>query len=79
MLFAHGFGCDQNMWRYVAPEFASSYRVVTFDHVGFGGSDMSAYRAERYSTLDGYADDVLEICHELGLRDVMFVGHSVAP
>ena len=78
ILFAHGFGCDQNMWRYVAPEFAGSYRVVTFDHVGSGGSDLSAYRAERYSTLDGYADDVLEICHELGLRDVIFVGHSVA-
>jgi sigma-B regulation protein RsbQ len=78
MIFAHGFGCDQNMWRYVAPAFEDRYRVVLFDHVGAGGSDLSAYRPARYSTLQGYADDVLEICRELDLDDVVFVGHSVS-
>jgi sigma-B regulation protein RsbQ len=78
MLFAHGFGCDQNMWRYVWPHFESDYRVVLFDHVGAGGSDLSSYDPVRYSELQGYADDVLEICRELDLRDVVFVGHSVS-
>ena len=78
MLFAHGFGCDQNMWRFVAPRFAVRFRVVLFDHVGAGGSDLTAYDIERYSTLDGYADDVVEICRDLGLRDVVYVGHSVS-
>ncbi len=78
MLFAHGFGCDQNMWRFVAPAFADRYRVVLFDHVGAGGSDLSAYDPARYGSLEGYAQDVLEICDELGLRDVIFVGHSVS-
>jgi sigma-B regulation protein RsbQ len=78
MLFAHGFGCDQNMWRLVAPRFERDYRVVLFDHVGAGESDASAYDPERYSSLRGYADDVLEICRELDLRDVVFVGHSVS-
>ena len=78
MVFAHGFGCDQNMWRYVWPEFADEYRVVLFDLVGAGGSDASAYDPDRYGTLRGYADDVLEICAELDLRDVIFVGHSVS-
>ncbi len=78
MLFAHGFGCDQNMWRFVWPAFADEYRVVLFDHVGAGGSDLSAYDPERYGTLHGYAGDVLEICRELELSDVVFVGHSVA-
>jgi sigma-B regulation protein RsbQ len=78
MLFAHGFGCDQNMWRFVWPRFERDYRVVLFDHVGAGGSDISAYDPERYSSLRGYADDVLEICRELDLRDVVFVGHSVS-
>jgi sigma-B regulation protein RsbQ len=78
MLFAHGFGCDQNMWRYVWPRFEGDYRVVLFDHVGAGGSDLSAYDPERYSSLQGYAQDVLEICRELDLRDVVFVGHSVS-
>jgi sigma-B regulation protein RsbQ len=78
MLFAHGFGCDQNMWRHVAPAFEDEYRVVLFDHVGAGGSDLAAYDREKYSKLQGYADDVLEICRELELRDVIFVGHSVS-
>src|ERR671916_205382 len=78
MVFAHGFGCDQNMWRYVAPVFEDRYRVVLFDHVGAGGSDLHAYDREKYSSLDGYAADVLEICRELELRNVVFVGHSVS-
>jgi sigma-B regulation protein RsbQ len=78
MLFAHGFGCDQHMWRLVAPRFEADFRVVLFDHVGAGSSDLSAYDPERYSTLAGYADDVVELCRELDLRDVIFVGHSVS-
>lgn len=78
ILFAHGFGCDQNMWRFVTPAFENDYKIVLFDYVGCGKSDMTAYNAERYSTLYGYADDVLEICRALGLRDVVFVGHSVS-
>ena len=78
MLFAHGFGCDQNMWRFVAPAFADDYRIVLFDYVGSGKSDVGAYDAQRYSTLDGYADDVLDVVHALDLRDVVFVGHSVS-
>jgi sigma-B regulation protein RsbQ len=78
LLFAHGFGCDQNMWRFVWPRFAGDYRVLLFDHVGAGGSDLSAYDPERYSDLRGYAEDVLEICRELDLRDVVLVGHSVS-
>jgi sigma-B regulation protein RsbQ len=78
MLFAHGFGCDQNMWRLVAPRFEDRFRVVLFDHVGAGRSDVGAYDPERYASLEGYAQDVLEICEELGLEDAIFVGHSVA-
>jgi sigma-B regulation protein RsbQ len=78
IMFAHGFGCDQHMWRYVWPAFAADYRVVLFDHVGAGGSDVRAYDSKRYSSLQGYAADMLDICHELELRDVVFVGHSVS-
>jgi sigma-B regulation protein RsbQ len=78
MMFAHGFGCDQNMWRFVHPAFADTHRIILFDHVGNGKSDLSAYDEKRYSTLDGYAEDVLQIIHELDLYDVVFVGHSVS-
>jgi sigma-B regulation protein RsbQ len=78
MLFAHGFGCDQNMWRFLAPRFAGHYRVVLFDHAGAGGSHPDTYDVERHARLDGYADDVLEICSAMGLEDVVFVGHSVS-
>jgi sigma-B regulation protein RsbQ len=78
MLFAHGFGCDQNMWRYVAPAFEDEYRVVLFDHVGAGWSDLAAYDRRKYSSLNGYAADILELCRELELHDVIFVGHSVS-
>ena len=66
MMFAPGFGCDQTMWRFVIPAFEDRYRVVAFDHVGTGASDVEAYDPDRYATLDGYADDVLQICEELG-------------
>jgi sigma-B regulation protein RsbQ len=78
MLFAHGFGCDQSMWRYVWPAFAEDHRIVLFDLVGFGNSDHSAWDPNRYASLEGYAEDVLEICRELELTDVVFVGHSVS-
>lgn len=78
LMFAHGFGCDQNMWRWVAPEFADSHRVILFDHVGAGGSDPGAYDPERHGSLAGYARDVLDICARLDLTDVVFVGHSVS-
>lgn len=78
MIFAHGFGCDQNMWRFVAPAFESDHRVILFDNVGAGSSDLTAYSRSKYSTLEGYADDVLDICRELDLHDVVFVGHSVS-
>ncbi len=78
MIFAHGFGCDQNMWRFVAPAFEDEYRIVLFDHVGAGLSDLSAYNPGRYASLQGYAADVLEICRELELKRAIFVGHSVS-
>src|SRR3954447_25990710 len=78
MLFAHGFGCDQNMWRFVAPGFEATHRVVLFDHVGAGGSDIASYDRQKYSTLEGYATDVLELLEELDLSNVIFVGHSVS-
>jgi sigma-B regulation protein RsbQ len=78
MLLAHGYGCDQNMWRFVAPAFEETHRVIRFDHVGAGRSDLRAYDDERYSSLEGYASDVLEIIHDLDLSDVDFVGHSVS-
>ena len=78
MLFAHGFGCDQNMWRFVTPAFEQDYRLVLFDYVGSGNSDLRAYNDTRYASLDGYATDVLDVCQALGLSDVIFVGHSVS-
>ncbi|GJG88866.1 sigma factor SigB regulation protein RsbQ [Gemmatimonadetes bacterium T265] len=78
MLFAHGFGCDQRMWRYVAPAFEPSYHTILFDYVGSGRSDRAAYDPARYRTLDGYAADVLDVVHALDLRDVVLVGHSVS-
>lgn len=77
-MFAHGFGCDQNMWRFVEPAFRDEFRTILFDHVGAGESDLKAYDAGKYSTLAGYADDVIEIGRELGLKDAVFVGHSVS-
>jgi sigma-B regulation protein RsbQ len=78
MLFAHGYGCDQNMWRFIVPAFGDRYKIILFDHVGHGHSDAAAFDPARYGSLEGYADDVLAICRELDLRDVIFVGHSVS-
>ncbi|MEU2115063.1 alpha/beta hydrolase [Streptomyces sp. NPDC016459] len=78
VVLAHGFGCDQNMWRLTVPALAPDHRVVLFDYVGSGRSDASAFSAERYASLDGYARDVAEVCEALDLRDAVFVGHSVS-
>lgn len=78
IMFAHGFGCDQNMWRYLTPEFEKNYRVILFDYVGSGKSDVSSYKSERYGSLQGYTQDILDICKALDLRDVILVGHSVS-
>lgn len=78
IVFSHGFGCDQNMWRFVAPNFEADFRTVLFDHVGAGASDLTAYDRVKYSKLDGYADDIVEILEELKLGPVVFVGHSVS-
>jgi sigma-B regulation protein RsbQ len=78
MIFAHGFGCDQNMWRFLTPAFENDYKIILFDYVGAGKSDKSAYNPERYASLQGYAQDVLDVCEELQLSNTIFVGHSVS-
>jgi sigma-B regulation protein RsbQ len=78
IMFAHGFGCDKAMWRFVAPAFEDRYRTVLFDNVGAGRSDLTAYSREKYGSLDGYADDVVAIGHKLDLKNAIFVGHSVS-
>lgn len=78
LMLAHGFGCDQNMWRFITPAFENDYKIILFDFVGAGKSDINAYNEERYSDLNGYAQDVLEICSTLNLTDIIFVGHSVS-
>lgn len=78
MVFAHGFGCDQNMWRFVWPAFAEQYRIVLFDHVGCGGSDLKKYDVAKYASLDGYAQDVIEMYRALDITHGVFVGHSVS-
>ena len=78
MLMAHGYGCDQNMWRFITPAFSSNYKIVLFDHVGSGKSDISSYDYKKYSSLEGYADDIVEICESLDLKNVILIGHSVA-
>lgn len=79
IVFAHGFGCSQQMWRHVAPAFEPDHRVVLFDHAGAGDSDLGAYDRSKYDSLHGYADDVAEIAEDLDLRDAVLVGHSSAP
>lgn len=78
MMFAHGFGCDQNMWRLITPAFENDYKIVLFDYVGAGKSDLRAYNEARYSNLNGYAQDVLDVCKALDLTNIIFVGHSVS-
>ena len=78
MFFAHGFGCDQNMWRLLAPAYGGRYRTVLFDHVGSGASDLSAYDSVKYDSLEGYADDMVELVREFSAGPAIFVGHSVS-
>src|SRR5687768_6227816 len=78
MVFAHGFGCSQGMWRFVTPAFAADHQVVLYDLTGMGDSDASAYDFQRHGTLDGHASDLIDVCEALALRDVVFVGHSVS-
>jgi len=78
MMFAHGFGCDQNMWRLIVPAFAENYKIILFDHVGAGLSDLNAYDPVKYNELDGYAQDIVEIAEALQLKEIIFVGHSVS-
>ena len=78
LFFAHGFGCDQNMWRFLTPGLAKHFTIVLFDYVGSGASDISQYDKKRYSQLEGYADDIIEICQALKLSNAIFVGHSVS-
>lgn len=78
LLFAHGFGCEQGMWQYITPAFKEEHRLILFDYVGSGESDLSAYDPDKYSRLEGYAKDVLDIIEELELKDVIFIGHSVS-
>ncbi|MER6347642.1 alpha/beta fold hydrolase [Streptomyces sp. NPDC001595] len=78
VVLAHGFGCDQNMWRLTVPALIDDHRVVLFDYVGSGRADPAAFSADRYGSMDGYAQDVVEVCEALDLRDAVFVGHSVS-
>jgi sigma-B regulation protein RsbQ len=78
IVFAHGFGCDQNMWRYVAPAFVEDFRILLFDHVGHGKSDLSVYSSTKYASLEAYADDLVEVCRDTGVIGGVFVGHSVS-
>jgi sigma-B regulation protein RsbQ len=78
MVLAHGYGCDQNMWRFITPAFEEDFRIILFDYVGHGKADASAFDRTRYATLDGYADDLLQICEALAIKDAVFVGHSVS-
>jgi sigma-B regulation protein RsbQ len=78
VMLAHGFGCDQEMWRRVTAPLSERFRIVLFDHVGSGGADPSAWDADRYASLDAYAGDILDIVDGLELRDAVFAGHSVA-
>lgn len=78
MLFAHGLGCDQQIWRSITPAFEGGYKIIAFDHIGSGQSDLAAYNKEKYSTLDGYARDLLGICQALNLENIILVGHSVS-
>lgn len=78
LMFAHGFGCDQGMWSRVVPYFSDDYRIVMFDHVGAGQSDLAAYDSDKYASLDGYAQDLLELCEVLDLEEVTLVAHSVS-
>ena len=78
LLLAHGFGCDQNMWRFILPALEPHYQVVLFDYVGSGNSLLTDYSQQKYSTLAGYAQDIKDVITELHLKDVTIIGHSVS-
>ncbi|MDO9476800.1 MAG: alpha/beta hydrolase, partial [Pseudohongiella sp.] len=78
LMFAHGFGCDQNMWRFITENMQDDFTIVTFDYVGSGQSDLSAFNVTRYASLDGYASDITEILNELDLNNITLIGHSVS-
>ncbi|MFT4683862.1 MAG: sigma-B regulation protein RsbQ [Glaciecola sp.] len=78
MFMVHGYGCDQNMWRFITPQFRDDYKIILIDLVGSGKSDENSYDYDKYSSLEGYADDIIEICDALNLEDICFVGHSVS-
>ena len=78
IVFAHGFGCDQRMWSYITPSFQEKFRIVLFDYVGSGNSDLNAYQSEKYNTLQGYVQDVLDIVKAMELKDIIFIGHSIS-
>ena len=78
ILFAHGFGCDQNTWKYIKNAFTTDYKTVFFDYVGAGRSDLDFYDPQKYNSLDGYATDVIEICLALRSDNIIFIGHSVS-
>lgn len=78
IIFAHGFGCDQDMWRFITPAFEDNYQVILFDYIGSGNSDLHAYNSEKYSSLQGYVQDILDIIEALNLNNILFVGHSIS-
>jgi len=78
LIFAHGFGCDQNMWRFITPAFMDKYKIILFDYVGSGNSDINAYSSEKYQSLQGYVQDLLDIIETLSLQNSIFVGHSIS-
>ena len=78
LIFAHGFGCDQNMWRFITPVFMDKYKIILFDYVGSGNSDINAYSSEKYQSLQGYVQDLLDIIETLSLQNSIFVGHSIS-
>ncbi len=78
LMLSHGYGCSQKMWSLVLPELEKTHRVVLFDHIGSGASEVAYYDKVKYGSLNGYAEDVIEVIQELGIGPVTFVGHSVS-
>ena len=78
IIFAHGYGLNQNMWQHITPAFAENNQIILFDHVGAGESDISSYNRTKYNSLHGYAADLIEICETLKLEKPIFIGHSVS-
>ncbi|WP_025143776.1 alpha/beta fold hydrolase [Pedobacter jeongneungensis] len=78
IMLAHGFGCAQSSWKYITDAFLEDYKVILFDYVGSGDSDLSQYDKRKYATLEGYACDVIDIIETLELSNVIFIGHSVS-